>query len=432
MILLLACTGAPVETVPLGPPTDTFPSFYGEVPRNLLMVSMDTLRRDRMARYGGTGLLPFLDDKAATGVPLERHRSCSNWTMPSVLCVNYGTTNIDLGFAPDLHSPDDALDPGGEPLAARLTDAGWSTRLVTSNSWFSADHGTDVGFEASVRPDNRSTNGVFEVGLEQIQEIEAAGEAPWYVHLHVKEPHPAYDPPESYLAGLEALPPIPWDLTISDEQYASIRDWSGLTEEERALLLQHLLVRYDGEVAWMNDELDAQFARLDEAGALDDTLVVFWTDHGEEFWEHGEQTHAYGLHGEVNDSIGILWAKNIVPGVWEEPTSHIDLAPTVLDLFGQPLPAEMTGLPIGTAPPDRALDAVAVARLGVIQSVVKDGWKLVYTWSTGERRLYDTVNDPLELDDVYAADDARAVELEALLAPRIAAMQPLAPGYVPR
>ena len=167
------------------------------------------------------------------------------------------------------------------------------------------------------------------------------------------------------------------------------------------------------------------FRSLDQLGFLDDTLVVFWVDHGEQFWEHGDQTHAYHLHNEENDTIAFFWSKNIVADSWEEPTSHIDIAPTILNLLGVDDTEGLTGLPVGQAPPDRTLDMVSAARLGIVQSVVKENWKLIYRWGTGERWLYDTDADPTEVNDLYAADEPHAKELEATLDDRISAMEPL-------
>jgi arylsulfatase A-like enzyme len=433
--LLVGCTSSfdpgDKDGRELGPPTDTFPSFYGQVPRNLLMVSIDTLRRDLLLRYGADQeYFPFLEDIAENGVVVDHHRSCSDWTFSSVLCVTNGSSNIELGYMPDLNHSTGEMAPDGHTLATRLADDGWNTALVTSNSWFSSDRNSDVGFQSSQRPDDRSTNSVFTMGEDDLRDL-MHEDAPWYVHLHIKEPHPPYNPPEQYRQGEDDLPPVPYDLSSSDDQYEADSEWPDMTDEERENLLEHLLLRYHGEVAWMSDELTDHFGKLRSMGALDDTLVVFWSDHGEQFWEHGEQSHAYGLNREENDSILIFWAKNIVPDTWDEPTSHPDITPTVLSLFGEPLTDDLTGVPIGTADPERPLDFAAIARLGPIQSVVKDGWKLIYRWNTGSRELYDTVNDPEELQDVYAADDPHAVELEEILQPRVEAMQPLTDLYTP-
>ncbi|MFN7144024.1 MAG: sulfatase-like hydrolase/transferase [Myxococcota bacterium] len=438
ILLALACTGKPPDPVDdtgppdRGAPTATFPSFYGKVPKNLLMVSIDTFRRDLLVRNGGGGDAAFLDRMAEEGVSLDAHRTCSNWTFPSIMCVVHGATNVEVGFVPDLRNPGAAQMPETTPtLALRLQDAGFRTMLVTSNSWFSDEHNSDYGYDSSERPTDRRTTAVFEQGIDRLQQAREEGVDRWYLHLHVKEPHPAYAPPESYLAGLADLPEIPYDFTDSDVLYDMHDVWPEMTEEERALVLQHLLVRYHGEVRWLSDQLIEQFANLDRAGFLEDTLVVFWTDHGEQFWEHGEQTHAYGLHNEENDAVAIFWAKNIVAGTWTEPTSHVDLAPTVLSLLGVDDTVGFTGLPVGEAAPDRDLHYATVARHGVVQSVVQDGWKLIYRWETGEKWAFDTVNDPLELDDRYAPSDARIQGLEGLLAPKVEAMRALAPRHTP-
>lgn len=431
--LALACTGSPPgdDSGPRGDPTDTFPSFYGRVPRNLLVVSIDTTRRDLFSRYGDTVYAPFLESLMESGVTLDRHRSCSNWTMPSVLCAQSGMTNIDLGMVPDLRDTGESMAPKGmRTLATRLYDAGYYTQLVTSNSWFSADHLTDQGFEVSIRPDDRRTMGIFAESLDQLAQARSEGRIPWYAHMHVKEPHPSYDPPDEYLADLEGLDPIDWDLTKSDDQYAADAQYDSMSTEEQELLLAHLRIRYHGEVRWLDDQLTDAFADLELYDLLDDTLVLFWVDHGEQFWEHGDQTHAYNLNAEENDTIAFFWAKNIVPGSWDEATSHIDLAPTVLNLLSVDDTEGMTGIPVGQADPDRTLDFLSAARLGVVQSVVKDDWKLIYRWGTGERRLYDTRNDPHEETDLYSAEEPHAKELEVALQERVKAMEPLT-DYTP-
>ena len=438
-LLALACTGGPPvdspgeapDTAPLGAPTATFPSFYGEAPTNLLMVSIDTLRRDALVRHGGAGHAAFLDEKAESGVALDRHTSCSSWTFPSVMCVVQGMTNREGGYITDLRSPGAAQMPETTPtLAGRLSGAGYRTMLVTTSSWFSADHNADVGFDSSEKVLDARTTAVFERGLERLEQARDAGQEPWYLHLHVREPHPMYTPPEAYLAGLEGLPELPFDVT--DTTYANGELWPDMTEEERATLESVLRVRYDGEVRWMSDQLTEQFAALAEAGMLDDTLVVFWSDHGEQFWEHGEQTHGYGLHAEENDAVAIVWASNIVPARWDEPTSHIDLAPTVLALLGVDAAPEMTGVALGEAAPDRPQHGLVAGRRGVVQTVAQEGWKLGYHWETGARWLYDTTADPAERDDRYDPDDPRAVALSALLADETAALAPLLPDHTPR
>ncbi len=401
------------------PTTPTVPSFYVRVPNNVLMISMDTFRKDHLGRYGG-GFTPFLDELVEQGFALDDHQQCSNWTYASTTCTLLGRYNLDAGFMPKLSSAGREPVPDGTPfLATWLADAGYYTILVSSNSWLSEEWGNDQGYLESELPDNRNATNCYEHGLERLEGAIAAGADPWFLHLHFKEPHPAYDPPDDYLAALDDLPPVAWDLGAYDAHYDSLYAYDGLSDADRALLEAHLRVRYEGEVRYLFDDLD-------DRGLLDDTLVVFWTDHGEQFWEHGDQGHAYALTGEENDGLAFFWSKGIVPGVWSEPTVSIDLAPTLLSLMGQPVPAEMTGKVLGEADARRPRYAASEARIGPVQSVTQEGWKLQFWWS-GELDLYDRRLDPHETQDQYAEGHPMVAELWPLLESRVELMEPLVP-----
>lgn len=430
LLLLLACRAEPEIELDRPEPTDTFPSFYGEMPKNVLMVSIDTLRRDFLTRYGHDELLAnYLEQLMAEGVVMENHHTCSNWTFPSVVCASTGQFALDSGYIPKMSDSYRENFPGTPTLASTLQDNGFYTALVTSNSWLSADYNTDYGFISSERPDSVSTANVFAVGRDRIEEAIAQGEEQWFLHVHIKEPHVAYNPPEQYLWGLEGLEEIPYDLTDFNEHYEMTGDWDEIPEEERELVLQHMLVRYSGEIRYMDDQLTNALADYEARGLLKDTLVVFWVDHGEQFWEHGQQTHAYSLHSEENNSIAFFWSPTIVAGSWEPPTDHTDIVPTVLALLGIESDVDYSGYALGTAPDDRALEAISVARNGPVQSVTHDNWRLIYTWITGSFELYDLTTDPGEQINLYDPAHPKAAELWALLSPRVQQAIPLVPEY---
>ena len=168
-------------------------------------------------------------------------------------------------------------------------------------------------------------------------------------------------------------------------------------------------------------------AEAEALGLLDDTLVVLWNDHGEQFWEHGFQSHAYTLYREENDGFAIFWAKNIVPGAWTGPTSSIDIAPTLMRLLTGEVPPPMTGYPLGEAPDDRARFAFAVARLGPVQSVRHGSMKMTFSWLGEAPRVFDLAADPGETVDVYDPADPRTLALWEQLLPRLALAEPLVP-----
>ena len=107
-------TQGPTPPDPGTVPTDTLPQFYGHVPRNVVMISLDTFRKDKLTRYGGSGETPFLDALVADGFALDEHVQCSNWTFAATSCTLSGRYNVNAGMEPSLSTtsaapwPDDS------------------------------------------------------------------------------------------------------------------------------------------------------------------------------------------------------------------------------------------------------------------------------------------------------------------------------------
>lgn len=412
--LLFACDdGHPVDTSTL-PVVGELPGFYGDRPKNLIVISVDTYRRDMLARHGGDPAnTPFMDQLAADGFVLDQHTTGSNWTKGGMACALNGMYSYEWGLIPRLAEQEPG--PPRPTLSSMLAVYGYDTMLITSNGWL-LDGGLDGGYTYTEQPDVNTATSIAESGVNAVETRVADSDQPWFLHMHFLEPHAAYNPPSEYLEGLEDLEEVPWNLADREQHYDLLPDWPDMTAEEQELLLAHLRVRYAGDLRWLDDEIREVWTELEVRGLLEDTLVVLWNDHGEQFWEHDKQTHVWGLYGEENDGFAIFWANNIVSEAWTEPTNHIDLAPTILSALGLTPAADWSGLPVGLADPDRPIIAESWSRAGPRMAVTVGDHKLIYTW-TGEKELYDRATDPGELTNLYDASDPLVIELWTHLMP---------------
>jgi arylsulfatase A-like enzyme len=419
LALFAACSNPDIADPPLSTETD-LPvvgvgalQFYGQVPKNLIFLSIDTFRKDHVGVHGGGDLTPFIDRIAREGLVLEDFQQCSNWTYASTTCTLAGRTNIERGHMPRLSGTDETRTPVPIDtwfLARWLDHAGYATALVSANDWLSPTWGNTQGYDRFDKPGG-NTLAVLDKGRDLITEAIRDQDADrFFLHMHHMEPHAAYSPPDANAMEQFDLEPFPADLQLRDIHYDWRDRWSTLTPEEQELLEAHLRVLYAGEIRTVDERLAENWQIMEDEGYLNDTLVVIWNDHGEAFWEHGNQTHAYMLYGPENDGFAIFWSRNIVPGTWSGPTHAIDLTATLLELYGIDKPPEVTGIPVGLAPDDRLRFSSAVARKGGVNMVTKEGWKLTYRWN-GEVTLYDRNTDPDETTDLYAPDHPKVVEL---------------------
>lgn len=431
--LLLSCQGAPpadvvrppaapVTTADTATPAPSPALQLGDTrPHNLLMISVDTLRTDHVGPRpdGSPSLTPFYDALAAQGLVLAAHHSCSSWTYPSVACAMAGRSGIDLGYIAPVSSTWDTM-PADVPFLPDWTAAaGYASAIATGNTFLCSNIGIADTFDANSCMYLEPAAALSAQGLAHLDDL-IASQSPWFLHIHYMDPHSPYDPPQAYLEGLQDLPPAPVDLTTIDGTYSARSVLPTLSEEEQASLLEHIRIRYEGEVRYFDDQLAVLWNELQDRDALDDTLVVFWSDHGEQLFDRGAIGHGKTLHVEENDATAMFWARGLEPGVWPGKTTHADLVPTLLDALQLDMPPEVTGTVVGLRPADAPVFGLLPRDgNGVYHAAMHDDLRLVYHWNTGDKALYRTTNDPGELTDTYDPEDPAVIELWRWLEPEV-------------
>ena len=400
-----------------------------ESAKNVLMISIDTLRIDRIGRYGCDKLSPFIDSLLAEATVLDNHRSCSSWTLPSATCVLTGQSPADLDFFPRITTgePIPKIPLPTETIASVLGNAGFQSVLVSSNLYISERSRLDTGYDKTITK-KQPAEVLLKTTLEEITAFqENDSDTPFFAHVHLIDPHTPYAPPESYLDGLTALPEVPWDLDSTAGTREMSEAWDDLSSAEKDATGQHLIYRYGAEVRYMDDELGKFFVSLENMNLLEDTLIVLWSDHGEQFWEHGAWGHGTSVHSGESRAIAAFMGPGVPTQAWKAPTTHTDLGPSLLSALGLAVPESWKGAIIGTHDESRPLfAATAPKNFPVSQSVALDDMLLIYDWEGG-KSFFKHAEDPFEENNLYDADNADVQRLWTYLEPEVKRLESLLP-----
>jgi arylsulfatase A-like enzyme len=327
---------------------------------HIVLVVVDTLRPDWLEPYGyGEPTSPELQRWAEHGFTFERVLAQSSWTKVSMASFMTSLWPRTHG----IEAPSDGLDDGARTLAEVLREAGYATAAVQSNGWLEQSFGFEQGFDQYVFP-----------------RAEGAARQLWASSLW---PHGDRVLEESrrLLDGRDPEKPLFLYLHFMDvHEYAAPPELRSFGTDQRGLYL--------ASIRWVDETLGRVREMLERRGLLDDTILVLASDHGEAFGENGAHGHAANVFSPV------LRVPLIVKPPFDMPARritaqvrNIDIAPTLLDLAGLPIPDDfegeslrplMTGAGEGLDRPSFASLPSHIMRASRIQAAVNDGaWTLV-------------------------------------------------------
>jgi arylsulfatase A-like enzyme len=396
---------------------ETDPSTEQSWTGGAVVYLVDTLRADHLGCYGyERNTSPTIDAFALEGVVFERCMSQSSWTKPA-------TASVLTGLYPAQHGANKEPLPIRDDvttLAEVVSAAGIPTGAFFTSYWVGERHGFGQGFDAHEYISHEKKGERSQKAIDSaLAFIEAKQDEPFFVFVHVTDPHAPYAPPAPYNTrfdhGYAGTVTGGFGLANPDERLAD------LTESDR----QHLIDLYDGAIAY-SDELFGRFLDgLRALGRYDDTLILFLADHGEEFGDQGRWRHNPGLF----DPVVRIPLIGRFPGLPDELAgSHydhlslqIDVMPTVLGALGLETPVGLTGRDLGR----ELLRPRPKARFGIIEvdsagayrkAVVGNGLKYVRSWApTKGEFLYDFEADPTESKNILEESPERALGHRLLL-----------------
>ena len=369
---------------------------------NVVLITIDTLRADRVGVYGATDVAtPHLDRLARDGAFARHVTAHVPLTRPSHVSIFTGLYPAEHGIRDNV-SP--ALESDVPLLAERFKANGRTTAAFVASVVLTRQSGLARGFDHySDRFDIGEDDARFLNTIQKRGDEVTAEAAAWirgqsgrfFAWVHLYDPHDPYEPPGRYAV-----------------QYA-----------DRP---------YDGEVAWSDELVGRLLAAISDIDATDRTLIVVTSDHGEGLGEHGEDVHGYFVYETTLGVPLILRGPGVKAGtVIDAVVRSVDLFPTILDVAGlsrdmprnsgRTLRSALAGEPLQEEPAF-AESLVPLVHYGWSDlRVVRDGrWKYILA---PRPELYDLSRDPRELRNLADAEPARARAMRAGLEERLRAEQ---------
>ena len=368
------------------PITGSTESSHGQ--RNVILISLDTLRADHLGTYGYTrNTSPNLDRLAENGLVFEQAMSASHWTLPSHAAMLTGKDPVALGVLDSA----DTLSSRFETLAEEFDAAGWHTAAFVGsspNSYIGARRGFDQGFDLyeHLPVPHRGLDAHLLLGLSKLwykqvehaigaathqvdlvgRWLESRPDAPFFLFLHLFDVHSdahhlPYEAPGEYEGRFISDPSLdftgchPSGLCASELLMAYAT--GDLEARPAPNEIQRMIDLYDGGIAYTDAEIGRLLEALDRHGLREDTVVAITSDHGEAFWEHGVPLHR-DLHRE-NLHVPLILEGPGVPAIRSGTVvQNLDVGPTLIELAGLgPRTRSLLRVPHGSDDAGRAFSA---------------------------------------------------------------------------
>jgi len=385
----------------LGSRSPSRPQDRAPIARNVVLITLDTLRTDRLSCYGSKRVdTPNIDAFAAEGVRFTNAASAVPLTLPAHASIMTGLYPPGHGVRENVGY---VLDERIPTLAELLRRGGWATggfvsAFVLDHQWGIGrgfDHyfddfdlrGLEAGDAANMGSVQRDGADTVAAAVRWLDERPTG--RPFFLWLHLYDPHEPYTPREPFKSRYPEHP-------------------------------------YDGEVAYTDSLVGTFRQALADRGLLDGTLAVLTSDHGEGLGDHGEDFHGFFVYETTVHAALIvrLPATGRAGRVVDQAVSHVDLLPTILDLAGLPAPENLHGrslvpLMTGRRPGrDRPVYSESLYPLlhygwAPLRALRSERFKLI---DAPRAELYDLAQDPSEEDNLHGRDPNLANDLIAALA----------------
>jgi arylsulfatase A-like enzyme len=367
---------------------------------------VDTLRADKVRIYNPKTRVetPNYDAFARDATRFAWAHVPGTWSLPS-------HASILTGVYPTVHKAtahEARLSPKVPFVAELVKKAGYRTGLFSSNGYVSGKWGFDRGWDINRNFIRESLpNGadyLWKTAKTWMGEPAQKGK-PQFLYLATVEPHVIYNPRKEFLAKYWQRPYTgPIKPSMTGIQLGHIKSGKLKINDTDKAYLEAL---HDAEITQSDAAFGAFLADLKTAGIYDSSAIIVISDHGDEFWEHGDVGHAQGVHQELVHVPLIIRAPGALPfgKVVEADVEAMDLHPTFLELAGLEPGPDVQGsslVALARGEGDEASRPAMSQNLAINRGVKVGRYRFIHG-GVGRVAIYDVVADPLEQRDVAAS-----------------------------
>jgi len=396
-------------------------------PQRIILITVDTLRADAVSAYRAEApRTRAIDALAADGVVFDHAVAPSPWTLPSL-------TSILTGLTPAAHRTTtftSTVSPNITTLAEYLSERGYETAAILHNDLLSPKNGLAQGFGEFTTFDEQYFAHSF--GMDALQAVaprwfppptwpsnddetdmaidwlEANRNRSFFLWVHYLDPHAPYSPPRQY----RTADPLPTIGGSFEGQKVAAQGFFVPSVKEREAIRS----LYDGEVQYVDACIGRIVAALKRSGVYDGSVIVFTSDHGEEFWEHGRLGHGHTMYEELlRVPLVVKLPGNAHRGRTGVPVSTASVTPTILDAtrirydrsdLSAPSLMPLIDRSAG-AYDERPIVSGAQILFDRQEAVSFDGFKYIVSSVDGTEQLFDLSADPGERRSIAASAPER-------------------------
>lgn len=306
---------------------------------NLIIINIDTLSPSHLSLFGyKRKTSPNLEQFSKKCLLFTNTVAQASWTPPSVASLLTSLYPSQHGSTGKDNIP---LSPDNLTLAELLREKGYHTVAFSASPFIHPDYGFAQGFDKFEFEDIPKAEMLNQRIFKFLDRNPK--ETPFFLYIMYFDPHQPYEPPPPYdtMFQKDEKGRDLWQPKKYKGKKAKIAKLKPSIKKE---LFEFVLSQYDGEIAYTDDQIGKLLKKFEENQLLNNSIILFTSDHGEEFLEHSGFGHGKTLYNEVIKVLFLLYTPNILPnGKINQPVEVVDIMPTLLDIMGIEIHEEISG-----------------------------------------------------------------------------------------